>query len=96
MRLRLTSAGEDPKEEIDRRVAAHCKHHKVNPLEIEGKLFVDDRETYPITFGTEKNQVLAFDEAHLAVFETRIKEYGVDVSILGPLISFYANREAPQ
>src|ERR1700720_310006 len=36
-------SGEDPKVEIDRRIAAHWQHHQLDPSKITGKLFVDDR-----------------------------------------------------
>jgi RecA-family ATPase len=38
--------GEDPREELQRRFAAACLHHVIDPSEIEGRLFVDTgRET---------------------------------------------------
>lgn len=87
-------SGEDPKVEIDRRIAAHCQHHQLDQSKITGKLFVDDRETYPLVLATEgKNQVLIFDENQLAAFEGAIKRDNIDVTILDPLISFHAGGE---
>ena len=36
---------EDPREEIERRVAAICLHFRIDPHDIEGRLFFDGRET---------------------------------------------------
>lgn len=33
--------GEDPREEIERRILAICPHYAVDPKDVEGNLFID-------------------------------------------------------
>ena len=48
--------GEDPRDEIERRVAAACLHHQIAPDELEGWLFLDSgRDTEIIVAEETRN-----------------------------------------
>src|SRR6185312_5476885 len=53
--------GEDPLEEIERRVAAILVHYRVDPAELEGRLFLDSGRTSEIVIAetTRAGTVLA-------------------------------------
>jgi RecA-family ATPase len=40
--------GEDPRDEIDKRVAAACKHYEITEADIGGRLFIDSGRDMPI------------------------------------------------
>jgi hypothetical protein len=44
-RARVWLLNEDPQEELNRRIAAACKHYRIRPDEIAGRLFVDSFRT---------------------------------------------------
>jgi hypothetical protein len=83
-------SGEDPKVEIDRRIAAHCQHHNIELAQLPGRLFVDDRSTFQFMIGTGiRPGVVRFDESSLALFETAINVDELDVILLDPFIAFH-------
>jgi hypothetical protein len=75
---------EDPREEIDRRIAAIMLHYKIHPGGIEGRLFVNS--------GRDKNLVIAEMQrgaaiVHLPVAEAlkaEIARLGIDVLTVDP------------
>jgi hypothetical protein len=87
-------SGEDPKVELDRRIAAHCKHHKIDLASLPGRLFVDDRSTFPLTIATATRPgVIKFDEASLLQFEHAIMADEIAVTMLDPFIAFHTVAE---
>jgi hypothetical protein len=78
---------EDPREEIDRRIAAIMLHYKIHPGGIEGRLFVNS--------GRDKNLVIAEMQrgaaiVHLPVAEAlkaEIARLGIDVLTVDPFVS---------
>jgi hypothetical protein len=84
-------SGEDPKVEIDRRIAAHCRQHSIVLGELPGKLFVDDRSTFPMFIGKSARPAsVTFDDASLTLFEQAIIETELDVVMLDPFVSFHS------
>ena len=84
-------SGEDPKVELDRRIAAHCRHHAVHIKDMPGQLFVDDRTTFPFFIAHSKRTAeVSFDEKSLAQFESAIAEAKIDVVLLDPFVSFHS------
>jgi hypothetical protein len=84
-------SGEDPRVELDRRLAAHCAKHHIQLATLNGKLFVDDRASFPFSMGMcPRAGIVAFDQAALARFEKAIVADKIDVVILDPFISFHA------
>jgi hypothetical protein len=84
-------SGEDPKVEIDRRIAAHCQHHGIDLVALPGRLYVDDRSTFKLTIGkSPKVASVLFDEASLKLFEDAILFDQIDVVMLDPFVSFHS------
>ena len=85
--------GEDPLDEIERRVAAICLHYGVTEKEIAGNLFVNSGRDTPIVIAT-----MTRDGASLAVpvrdqLEATIKANRIDVVIIDPFVSSHAVTE---
>jgi hypothetical protein len=88
-------SGEDPRVEIDRRIAAHMKHHNIDPLTIAGNLFVDDKQSFPLRFTTPggNSRNVTFDHDWIDAFAHAIDVDRIDVIIIDPLIGFLGTSE---
>jgi hypothetical protein len=87
-------SGEDPKVEIDRRIAAHCLHHQVDLKTFTGRLFVDDKTSFPLSIATApRSGVVKFDDRSLMEFEHAILASEIDVVMLDPFIAFHTVAE---
>jgi AAA domain len=75
---------EDPREEIERRVAAICLHFRIGPKEIDGRLFFDGRET-EIIFASQTKSGAIVAKPVAAGLTAALK--GFDVLILDPFVS---------
>jgi hypothetical protein len=81
---------EDPREELDRRVAAIMLHYKIHPDEINGRLFVnsgrDADNDYLVIAETQRGATVV----HLPVvkvLKAEIARIGVDVLTIDPFVS---------
>ena len=84
-------SGEDPKVEIDRRIAAHCQHHDFHLSECRGQLFVDDKTSFPFYIAKSPRAAsVMFDDPSLGSFENAIAADKIDVVVLDPFVSFHA------
>jgi AAA domain len=88
-------SGEDPKDEIDRRIAAHCQHHGIAASALKGRLYVDDRVSFPLQLGAcTRTSVVKFEVDWLNRLEHEIREKHIDVTALDPFISFHTVPES--
>jgi hypothetical protein len=79
--------GEDPKEEIERRIAAACLFFEIDPKELDGWLFVDSgRDTEIIMAATTRDGSKISVPTFEAVRDT-ILENKIDVAIFDPFVS---------
>jgi len=84
-------SGEDSRDEIDRRIAAHCQHHGVEPATLTGRLYVDDRASFPLHLGSSARAAAVKHETEwLGRLEHEIGEKRIDVTALDPFVSFHA------
>lgn len=87
-------SGEDPRVEIDRRIAAHCLHHQLDLATLTGRLFVDDKSSFPMAIATApRTGVVKFDDQSLREFEHAILASEIDVVMLDPFVSFHTVAE---
>jgi AAA domain len=90
-------SGEDPRVEIDRRIAAHCEQHKnkIDKRVVANNLFVDDKISFPLFIGQcQRNSVVKFDDLWLTLLESEIRNKKLDVVALDPFISFHSVPES--
>ena len=86
-------SAEDDINEIHRRIAAYLKQHNVTPDQLDGRLFVDDKTSFPLKIARSDRGGIAFDETALGAFEQAIEYNRIDVVILDPFISFHSVAE---
>jgi hypothetical protein len=79
--------GEDPKDEIERRVAGIMLHYRIDPPEIEGWLFLDSGRTMPITLAAQDKSGTKIAEPVVEKLITVIKERGIGLLIIDPFVS---------
>ena len=77
---------EDPREEIERRVAAICLHFRIDPAEIEGRLFFDGRET-EIVLATQTKSGAVVAVPVVEALKAAIKDNAIDVAMIDPFVS---------
>lgn len=79
--------GEDPYEELQRRITAACEHHRITREEIEGRLFVDSGREMPlVVVKSTRGSDMRIAQDHLdAVIET-IKQNEIDVLMIDPFV----------
>jgi len=90
-RLRVAYWGEDPADEIDRRVGAILKHFKISREQIDGYLFVDSFRNLPFTIATLEKGSMIFPDAD-AVTAALIAQR-IDVLITDPFVKTHGVSE---
>ncbi|RWD55389.1 MAG: recombinase RecA [Mesorhizobium sp.] len=89
-RVRVWLLNEDPREELDRRIAAACKYYDIRPGEIAGRLFVNSfRDQEFITAKQTKSETVIMAPFRHGL-EAEIKRKGIDVMIVDPFVSTHA------
>jgi hypothetical protein len=84
--------GEDPKEELDRRIAAICIHYELDEGELRKQMFVTCGLDMPIKVGRGAQEV-KIDKALVAEIIYTIQEHGIDVAIFDPLVTMHNTSE---
>jgi hypothetical protein len=83
-------SGEDPKVELDRRIAAHCVYHQIDLKSLPGRLFVDDKATFQLAIAAAlRPGAIKFDDGSLLQFEHAIMADEIAVVMLDPFIAFH-------
>ena len=80
--------GEDPFEEMQRRIAAVLIHYNIKPEEIAGRLFVDAGRDLMIQFAKQTRDGILTDEDMLAYMVERIKQSEIGLVIIDPWVGF--------
>lgn len=85
--------GEDPMEELQRRVAAACIHYKIARDDLDGRFYVDSGRNTEIVIAKEDrgNIVIAFPLVEALTAE--IKARGIDVLIIDPFVASHSVSE---
>ncbi|MCV9939510.1 helicase RepA family protein [Boseaceae bacterium BT-24-1] len=79
--------GEDPRDEIERRIAAACIHYLIDPACLDGRLFIDTgRQTEISIARASPRGIILRDDVQRDLVET-IRENGIDVVIIDPFVS---------
>lgn len=85
--------GEDPREEIERRVVAACLHHSIEPSEIAGRLFLDSGRDVPIRIGEAGANGPKVAMPVIDALIDAIHERQIDVLIIDPFVSVHSMPE---
>lgn len=85
---------EDPRDELDRRIAAANIHYRIRPSDLERQLFVDTGREQELVVAIEdkKSGVRIIEPIVEAVVE-QITRHGIDVMIVDPFVSTHGVNE---
>jgi AAA domain len=86
--------GEDPYDEVKRRLMAICKHYNIKKSDIDGKLFADSgRDTKLKIAVHDKNGTrIAIPEVNQVI--DQMLEHQIDVLLIDPVVSFHSVPES--
>jgi hypothetical protein len=79
--------GEDPEEELDRRIAAICLHYNIKPGDLEGYLFVNSGRDQKIVIARQERTGAMIMEPFVLEMKEAIKRLSIDAVILDPFVS---------
>jgi hypothetical protein len=79
--------GEDPREEIERRLTAIEMHYGVSAVDIGGRLFIDSGRKTPLIMAKTVKGDLKVNEPLVEELVEAIREAKVDVMIIDPFVS---------
>jgi hypothetical protein len=79
--------GEDPLDELRRRITAAMLHHGIEPSEVEGRLFVDSGRTTDIVIAETTRDGTRILTPIVAAVERTINENMIDVMIIDPFVA---------
>jgi RecA-family ATPase len=85
--------GEEDGTEMQRRFTALGKHDKININTLNGKLYIDDSDSFPLKLAKSGRDGTAFDEAELMRLEQTMRRNAIDAVILDPLVEFHSMAE---
>lgn len=85
--------GEDPAEEMRRRVIAAMLRHGIEPHEVDGRLFLDSGRDTPIRIGTTSSTGPRIVQPVIDALIVAIRDRGIDVLVVDPFVSVHAMPE---
>jgi RecA-family ATPase len=81
--------GEDPREEIDRRLVAICQHYKIPQEELQGYLWTTSGTEFPLRVAKGYAE-LKIDTVLVREISAAISENEIDVAIFDPLVMLHS------
>jgi len=85
--------GEDPREEIERRIAAILIAFDIDPKELAGWLFIDSGRDNRMLLATETRDGVTLSMPTFEAIATGIRANGIEVLIIDPFISTHRVKE---
>lgn len=85
--------GEDPRDELERRVVAACLHHHIDPSGLGSRLFLDSGRDTPIRIGSAGPTGPQIATPVVDALIAAIKDRYIDVLVVDPFVSVHALSE---
>ena len=85
--------GEDPQEELERRVAAICLHYGIAPTELDGQLFLNSGRDTEIVIATTTKSGTVIARPVVDAMKATIRENRIDVVFLDPFVACHGASE---
>ncbi len=82
--------GEDPREEIERRIAAACLHYRITAEDIGDRLFIDSGRDTPIVIAQKLGEGVTVMRPIVDAVTAEIRERRIDVMTIDPFVSCHA------
>jgi hypothetical protein len=80
---------EDDIDEMERRVAGICAHYNVNRADLDGWLYLDSGYDLPLDLAQSNGKVAVVQEGRIAMITDRVKELGIEIVGLDPLVALH-------
>ncbi len=80
---------EDPKDELDRRIAATAMHHGLTPDDLEGRLFVNSGRSSSFVLAEDSSNGVKIVEPVKAALIQEIQEHEIGVLIIDPFVKVH-------
>ena len=84
---------EDDIDEMERRVVGICAHHGINRADLDGWLFLDSGYDLPLELAHGNGKGPVIKEDLIDMIATRVKERGIEVVMLDPLVALHTMAE---
>ena len=91
--LRVWYWGEDPADEIDRRVLGAMKHYGIDPGEIEGRLFLNSAADTKLKIAIEKSGSFTIVSPIVDSLIDEFRSKSIDVAIVDPFVKTHGVQE---
>jgi hypothetical protein len=78
--------GEDPRDELDRRIVAAMLHYDLKPADVEGYLFTDTGREMPVIIATQTRQGAIIAKPVVDAVIATIRQNSIDVLVVDPFI----------
>jgi len=85
--------GEDPYDELERRLASICLHYNVTPEELTGRLYVDSGRNLEIILGSSQRTGALLNDVEFQALAADLTAKHIDVLIIDPLVSTHRLNE---
>lgn len=79
--------GEDPHEELERRIAAACLHYGITAADLADRLMVDSGRDVPITLAAVEGQQIRIAKPTADALVAAIRDNRVDVLVVDPFVT---------
>jgi len=86
-------AGEEPEDELARRIGAACKHYRIHATDIGGRLFTDNGFGTPLAVTTRTKDGAAICAPMVSALVEALKERKIDVMLVDPFVSTHEGAE---
>jgi hypothetical protein len=84
---------EDPRVEMQLRLAALMQHYKVSHADLAGRLFLDGEDDIQITLAAEGRDGVITNDALLGLMTQKIRQHNIGCVIVDPFVSVHAVNE---
>ena len=85
--------GEDPRDEIRRRIAATAIHYRIAPEELEGRMFVDLGRERKLVIAREDGNGISIQDALIKDLIAELTENRIDVLVIDPTVTSHVVNE---
>jgi hypothetical protein len=85
--------GEDPRDELQRRITAAAQHYGIDPREFVGRLFVDSGRDMPLVIASEVRGSASINQTTIDAITKTIVDNELGVVIIDPFVASHRVRE---
>lgn len=83
---------EDPAKELQRKIAAACRHHKLTEGDLAGRLFINSGLDTPLVTATEADAGIIVEPVFESIAKA-VKDQNLDIVVIDPFVSSHSLSE---